>query len=256
VNLHHRFDGPAGAPVVVLSSSLGSSLAMWEPQLPALAQRFRVLRYDHRGHGASPVPDGPYTIDEIAGDALELLDALGLERVSFCGLSLGGAVGMWLAANAPERIDRLVLCCTAARFATPEIWAERAAAVRAAGSVEPLADAVLERWFTADFLTREPEQIAAVRSMIVSTPAEGYAATCDALRDADLRAHLGRIRAPTLVVAGADDPATPPRQGEELAAAIEGARLAVIPRAAHFANVEQPDAFNGAIVEHLQRSVA
>jgi 3-oxoadipate enol-lactonase len=251
VNLNHRFDGRPDGPVLVLSNSLGSALAMWELQLPTVAERFRVLRYDHRGHGSSPAPPGPYSIDDFGRDTLELLDSLGLERVSFCGLSLGGAVGMWLGANAPERLERLVLCCTAARFATPEIWSERAAAVRAAGSVEPLVEGVLERWFTPGFRAKHPERVEPVRRMLLATPAEGYAATCDALRDCDLRPILAGIRAPALVVAGEDDPATPPAQAEELAASIPGARLVVIPDTAHLANIEQTEAFNEAVLEHL-----
>jgi 3-oxoadipate enol-lactonase len=251
VNLNHRFDGPSDAAVLVLSNSLGSSLEMWEPVLPALAERFRVLRYDHRGHGASPVPAGPYTIEDIGRDTLELLDATGLQRVAFCGLSLGGAVGMWLGIHAPERVERLALCCTAARFATPEIWAERAAAVREAGSVEPLADAVMERWFTERFREEHPDAVARVRAMLVATPAEGYAATCDALAACDLRGELDAIRTPTLVLAGRDDPATPPQQAEELASAIPNARLVVVPEAAHFAQLEQAETFASAVLEHL-----
>jgi 3-oxoadipate enol-lactonase len=256
VNLKYRFDGPEDAPVLVLSNSLGSSVEMWEPVLPVFAERFRVLRYDQRGHGASPVPPGPYAIEDFGRDTLELLDQLGLERVFFCGLSLGGAVGMWLGANAPERLDALALCCTAARFGTPELWAERSAAVREAGSVEPLADAVLERWLTPGFRAERPADAARVRAMLVATPAEGYAAACDALADCDLRESLGSLRTPTLVLAGADDPATPPTQAEEIAAAIQDARLVIVPDAAHFAQLEQPDAFAGAVLEHLQQSVA
>ena len=251
--LHHRFDGPEDAPVLVLSNSLGATTAMWEPQLPALTARFRVLRYDRRGHGESPVPPGPYTIDELGGDALETLDSLGLERVSFCGLSLGGAVGIWLASRAPERIARLAVCCSAARFGTPDVWDERAALARA-GGVEVLADAVLERWFTQAFRAAEPEAIARTRAMLVSTPAEGYAGCCEALRDCDLRDDLGRIGAPTLVVSAADDPAAPPEQGALLANGIPGARLVVIPDAAHFANVEQPQAFNRTLLESFGAS--
>jgi 3-oxoadipate enol-lactonase len=158
---------------------------------------------------------------------------------------------MWLGINAPERLERAALCCTAARFATPEIWAERAATVRAAGSVEPLADATLERWFTARFRAERPEVVARVREMVVATPAEGYAASCDALRDCDLRDALGSISTPTLVVAGEQDPSTPPEQAAEIAAAIPGAQLTVIPDTAHFAQVEQADAFNRTIAEFL-----
>jgi 3-oxoadipate enol-lactonase len=248
---HHVVTGPEDAPVLVLSNSLGCALAMWEPQLPALAEHFRVLRYDQRGHGRSPVPAGPYSIDDFGRDVVELLDSLGLERVCFCGLSLGGAVGMWLGVHAPERLERLALCCTAARFATPEIWAERAAAVREAQSVEPLADAVMERWFTARFRTEHPERVAEVRKMLVETPAEGYAASCDALQVCDQRAALPQISVPTLVVAGAEDPATPPAQAEELVAAVPGSRLEVIPDTAHLANIEQAKSFNRTILDFL-----
>jgi 3-oxoadipate enol-lactonase len=251
LNLHHRFDGPEGAPVVVLSNSLGSSLAMWDGQVPALSGRLRVLRYDQRGHGASPVPPGPYTIDDFGRDVLELLDSLGLEQVSFCGLSLGGAVGMWLGIHAPDRLERAAFCCTAARFGSPEIWAERAATVRAAGSVEPLADATLERWFTPEFRAEQPDAVARVRAMLVATPAEGYAASCDALRDCDLRDELGSISVPTLIVAGEQDPATPPEQAKEIAAAIPGSQLTIIPDTAHFAQIEQPEVFNRTIVDFL-----
>jgi 3-oxoadipate enol-lactonase len=251
VNLNYRFDGPADAPVLVLSHSLGCSVAMWEPQLAAFGERFRVLPYDHRGHGASPAPPGPYSIDEFGNDVVELLDSLGLERVRFCGLSLGGAVGIWLGAYAPERLERTVLCCTAARFATPEIWAERAATVRRAQSVEPLADAVMERWFTPEFRRDRPERVGEVRAMLVATPAEGYAASCDALAECDLRDVLARISVETLVVAGANDPATPPAQAEELVAAIPGSRLEVIADTAHLANIEQTDVFNRTILDFL-----
>ena len=251
MNSHHRFDGPDEAPVLMLSNSLGSSLEMWEPQVPGLTEHFRVLRYDQRGHGASPVPPGPYTIDQFGADAVDLLDSLGLERVSFCGLSMGGAVGQWLAIHAPERLVRLAICCTAAKFGTPEIWAERAAAVRAAGSIEPLADAVMERWFTAAFRAEHAGEVARTRAMLVATPAEGYAASCDALAACDLRPDLGSIRTPTLVVAGAEDPATPVEQAEGLVAAIPGSRLVVIPGTAHFAQLERTEDFNRAILSHL-----
>jgi 3-oxoadipate enol-lactonase len=251
VKLNHRFDGREEAPVLVLSHSLGCSVAMWEPQLAAFGERFRVLRYDHRGHGASPAPSGPYSIDEFGNDVVDLLDSLGLERVRFCGLSLGGAVGIWLGAHAPERLERAALCCTAARFATPEIWAERAATVRREQSVEPLADAVMERWFTPEFRRDQPERVAEVRAMLVATPAEGYAASCDGLADCDLHGVLAGISVETLVVAGADDPATPPAQAEELVAAIPGSRLEVIADTAHLANIEQTDVFNRTVLEFL-----
>jgi 3-oxoadipate enol-lactonase len=247
---NHRFDGVEDGPVLVLSNSLGTTMDMWEPQLPAFSQRFRVLRYDTRGHGGSPVPPGPYTIDEIGGDVLELLDSLGLERISFCGLSLGGAVGIWLAANAPARLDRLVLCCTAAQFPPPELWEERAAAARRDG-VEALADAVMQRWFSAGFRAAHPETVARFRALVASTPAEGYAACCEALRDLDLRPRLGEVAAPTLVVAGSEDPATPPERGQLIADGIPGARLVVIEGVAHLANLERPGELDATVLDHL-----
>jgi 3-oxoadipate enol-lactonase len=248
--VHHRFDGPADAPALVLSNSLGSTLAMWDPQVPALASRFRVLRYDHRGHGGSPVPPGPYTLAELGGDVRALLDRYELARVSFCGVSLGGLVGMWLASHAPDRVDRLVLCCTAPRFAPARAWAERAALVRAEGT-GAVAEAVVGRWFTPSFAARAPDLVARMRAMVASTPAEGYAACCDAIERGDLRPELAAIKAPTLVIAGADDPAAPPEQAYAIAEEVAGARVVVVPHAAHLANVEQADAVTKLILDHL-----
>ena len=250
VDVAHTLDGPDGAPVVVLSNSLGSTPAMWDPQLPALAKRLRVVRYDHRGHGASPVPPGPYELDDLGADVLALLDRLELERVHWCGLSLGGMVGMWVAIHAPERIDRLVLCCTSAKLGPPEMWADRAATVREHG-VDAVADAGIERWLSPAFLQREPEIAARTRAMLASTPAEGYAACCGVIERMDQTARLGEIRAPTLVIAAADDPATPPEHGELIASAIPGARIEIVPRARHLATVEQPQAMTELILGHL-----
>src|SRR5262245_12025785 len=165
---------------------------MWEPQVPALTQRFRVLRYDHRGHGRSAVPPGPYTIGHLAGDVLELLDSLRLDRVSFCGLSMGGMIGMWLAAETPARIAGLALCCTSAHLPPPELWVERAATARG-GGMDALADGAMERWFTPAFRARQPETVARIRELVATTPAEGYAACCEAIRDWDFRDRLGKI---------------------------------------------------------------
>ena len=195
VELHHLFEGPEDAPVLVMANSLGTTLRMWEDQAPSLRERFRLLRYDHRGHGGSPVPSGPYEIGDLGRDVLALLDRLGVEQFSFCGLSVGGMVGMWLASEAPERVERLVLCCTAARFAPPEQWEERARTARAKG-VGAIADAVLERWFTPPFRESHPGTVAWAGGMLRGTPAEGYAGCCEAIRDADLRGRLGAISAP------------------------------------------------------------
>jgi 3-oxoadipate enol-lactonase len=250
VELAHTLDGAEGTPAVVLSNSLGSTPAMWDAQLPALAERFRVVRYDHRGHGRSPVPPGPYDLDDLGADVLAMLDRLELECVHWCGLSLGGMVGMWMATHAPERIDRLVLCCTSAKLGPPEMWADRAATVREHG-VDAVADAGIQRWLSPGFLEREPEVAARTRAMLASTPAEGYAACCGVIERMDQTARLGEIRAPTLVIAGADDPATPPEHGRLIADAVPGARLEIVAGARHLATVEQPDAMTELILGHL-----
>jgi 3-oxoadipate enol-lactonase len=224
---------------------------MWDAQVPALCERFRLVRFDTRGHGASPVPPGPYSMDDLGGDVLVLMDRLGIERFSFCGLSIGGMIGMWLASEASERVERLILCCTSARFDPPDAWESRAKAVRA-GGVGAVADAVLERWFTPAFREERPEVVEWASAMLRDTPPEGYAGCCEAIKDADLRPGLGRISAPTLVIAGADDPASPVEKAEDMRDGIPESRLAVIERAAHIANVERPDEVTREILEHLQ----
>ena len=251
VELHHRIEGPEGAPVLVMASSLGTTLEMWDAQASALRERFRLVRYDHRGHGGSPVPPGPYAMDDLGGDVLALMDRLGVERFSFCGLSIGGMVGMWLGSEAPERVERLVLLCTAARFDPPDAWEARAESVRA-GGVDAVADSVLERWFTPAFREERPEVLEWAGEMLRSSPAEGYAGCCEAIRDADLRSGLGAISAPTLVIAGSDDPAAPVEKAEIIRDGVPDSRLAVIERAAHIANVERSDEVTGEILDHLE----
>lgn len=250
IDLNYRVDGPPQAPVLVLSHALGLSMAMWDPQLARLSQDFKVLRYDHRGHGGSPVPAGPYRIEDLGRDLLQLLDRLGLDRVSYCGLSLGGMVGMWVAANAPERIDRLVLCCTAARMPRPDDFAARARTIREHG-IEAIADSLIGRWFTPSFPARRPDLVERIRAILVSTPREGYAGACEAIAQMDLRDDLPRITAPTLVIGAEHDQSTPPEKSREIAEGISGAALVVIPDAAHIANVEQPEAVSNQILDHL-----
>lgn len=251
VDVDHEIVGPDGAPVVLLASSLGSTRAMWDPQVPALTGAgLRVLRFDTRGHGRSPVPPGPYTLDDLGADVLALLDRLELDRVHVVGLSLGGMIGMWLAATAPARVDRLVLCCTSALLGPAQAWAERAATVRAQGT-GAVADAVAARWFTAGFAARRPDVVTAARNMIAATPAEGYAGCCAAVERMDLTGRLGSITAPTLVIAAADDPATPPAHGAAIADGIPGARLRIVDDAAHLATVEQPETMSRLILDHL-----
>lgn len=247
--VHRQLTGPPGAPVVVLSNSLGTDMSMWDPQLPALEGRFRVLRYDIRGHGATPAPPGPYSIADLGGDVLAFLDRLGIERAHVCGVSIGGMTGMWLAAHAPERIDRLVLCCTSA-FIDPEgTYRDRAALVRASGLAQ-LADAALERWFTAPFRAAEPDLMEHMRGCLVRAQPEGYAGCCEALAAMDLRGDLDGIDTPALVISGEHDPATPPEHGRLIAAAIRGASFEIVP-GAHLSSIECSQRVTDLILSHL-----
>lgn len=243
-----RVEGPAGAPVLVLSNSLGSTMTMWDPQAGELARHFRLVRYDHRGHGDSSTPPPPWHIGDLGADVLALLDRLDVARAHFCGLSLGGMVGMWLAAHTPARIDRLVLCCTSARIAETD-WAGRAATVRRHGT-DAVAATVVRRWLTPPFAAAHPELTARLRAMIAATPAEAYAACCEVIDGMDLHPVLGRVRAPTLLIVGAEDPATPRAHAERVAERIARCRIAVVP-GAHLANVESPAQVTGLILEHL-----
>ncbi|MFA1544129.1 3-oxoadipate enol-lactonase [Actinomadura monticuli] len=245
----HRLDGPEDAPVVVLGPSLGTSMDLWLPQLPALARSWRVLRYDLPGHGGAPAPDGPLTVEELAGGITDLLDGLGVERAAYAGVSLGGAVGTALALAAPHRVASLVLVCTSPRFGDPAAWRDRAALVRREG-VGPVAGSAAGRWFTPAF-----EDAEAYVAMLRATDPEGYAACCDALAGFDATARLGGISAPTLVIAGERDVPTPPRgHADRLAAGIPDARLAVVEGAGHLANAERPDAVTREITAHLDRT--
>jgi 3-oxoadipate enol-lactonase len=248
--LHHEILGPEEAPALLMAGSLGTTLRMWDGQRP-LAERLRLILIDHRGHGDSPVPTGRYEIADLGHDVLELMDDLGLVRTSFCGLSLGGMVGMWLGANAPERIDRLVVMCTSPHMPPASAWQERVTAVLEAGSVEPIADAVVERWLTPEFAAERPEVRAALRAMLTSTSPEGYAGCCGAIERMDLRGELARVSAPTLVISGAQDPSTPPPHQELIAGAISNSRHEVIDPGAHAVAVERPETVNRLILEHL-----
>jgi 3-oxoadipate enol-lactonase len=250
VILHYRITGSDRAPVLLMGPSLGTGVEMWDRQL-TLADQYRLIRFDHRGHGASPVPPGPYEIADFGGDVLALLDSLGVERASYAGVSLGGMVGMWLGAHAPDRIERLVLICTAAHMPPPSAWRERASAVLHAGSTEPVADAVVDRWLTPAYAAEHPETRAELRAMLTATDAHGYAWCCGAIERMDLRGELARIERPTLVISGAEDQATPVEKQAEIAAAIPAARHEIVAHAAHIAAVEQAGAVNRLIREHL-----
>ncbi|MEV7008560.1 4-carboxymuconolactone decarboxylase [Streptosporangium sp. NPDC051022] len=247
MKLDHRLDGPAGAPLLVLGPSLGTTLEVWEPQMEALTASWRVLRYDLPGHGGSE-PATEVTLDLLAGAVLDLVgEQPGGERFAIGGISLGGAIAATVAARVPERVTHLVLCCSSARFGDPGPWLERAAAVRRDG-MEPLAAVLPGRWFTPE---AEQGRVAGVLRMPYGTDAGSYAACCEALAAYDLTGALGAITAPTLVVAGADDPATPVGHSVALATGIPGALLTVVPRAAHLANVERAETVTAAIVRHL-----
>ena len=246
----HRLDGPDDAAVLVLCNSLGTTQRLWEPQMPAFTRAFRVLRWDHRGHGLSPVAPGAYTMEMVAGDLVALLDRLGIARASVCGMSLGGAVAMQLAVLAPDRVERLVLACTTPRFGDPETWRARAVAVRRDGT-GVVADGAIGRWFTARTSEEHPDVPAHFHDDLLSVAAAGYAGCCDALAAWDFGESLGAIAAPTLVVAGAEDPVVPPADAEVTTSRIPDARLVVIDDAAHLANIDQPSAFEQAALEHL-----
>jgi 3-oxoadipate enol-lactonase len=250
VSVPYRLDGPADAPVVVLSNSIGSTSAMWDPQMPALTERFRVVRYETRGHAGAPVPDGPYALDDLGGDVVALLDRLGVAHAHFAGLSLGGMTGMWLGVNAAERIDRLALLCTSAMLARDTDWPARAATVRAEGT-ETIAAATVERWFTEPFRRANPDVAERWRATIAATPAEGYAGCAEAIGGMDLEEAITAVRAPTLVIAGRHDPATPPPHAELIASRIPGARLELVD-GAHLSNYERPDQVTGLLLDHLE----
>lgn len=251
-DLNYQLEGPAGAPVLVLSNSLGTDLHMWNAQIAAFAQHFQVLRYDTRGHGASLVSEGPYSIEQNGRDVLELLDALGIAKMHFCGLSMGGLIGQWLGINAPERIERLVLCNTAAKIGTPEVWNPRIEMVLAEGeqAMRGLRDASISRWFTADFAEANPGKVEPIVGMLAQTSPQGYAANCAAVRDADFREQLGAIRAPTLILCGSGDPVTTTEHGRFMQQRIEGAKLVEF-HAAHLSNVEAGVAFTQALLDFL-----
>jgi 3-oxoadipate enol-lactonase len=252
-NLRTRYEveGDDKAPWLILSNSLGTGLEMWAPQMPALLKHFRVLRYDTRGHGQSGVTPGPYTIAQLGGDVIALMDHLKIGRAHFCGLSMGGMIGMWLGAERPDRIDRLVLANTAAKIGAPELWNARIGKVDSEGMAS-IVPGVLERWFTQDYLQRAQQEIDPVRDMLLATSPAGYTANCAAVRDRDQREGLGDIEAPTLVIGGAHDLATPPQDSRLVADRIPGARYIELP-AAHLSNWELPAEFTGQLIGFLTK---
>jgi len=242
--------GPTDAPVLVLGNSLGTSSTVWDSQMQRFGDDFRVLRYELPGHGGSAAWPGPYVIDDLGAGVLALLDARGIERAAYCGISLGGMIGMWLAARVPDRIVALGLVCTSAHLPPAAAWQARADQVRSAG-LASISGQVVGRWFTPAFAAGAPEVVDAYRRGLERTDPEGYASCCEAIAATDLRGGLRAITARTLVLAGADDPATPPEHGAAIAAGIGGARLEVVAGAAHLANVQAPERVTHALTEHL-----
>src|SRR5581483_3168995 len=243
--VQYDLSGAAGAPVLMLANSLGTSFHMWDPAVPALAASYRVLRYDMRGHGLTSCTLGEdaaaATVARRADDAVALLDALGIARVRFAGVSIGGMVGQRFAAVHPERVESVALCATGNVIGPPSRWDARMETIRA-GGLAAIADGVMSGWFTERMRREEPDVVQGFSTMLQRTPVDGYLEGCRAVRDADLRADDARIRARTLVVSGAEDPSTTPAAGEALAAAVPGARFVTIDGAAHIIPAEQPDA--------------
>jgi 3-oxoadipate enol-lactonase len=252
VELFYDLVGPEGAPVVAFSNSIGTTLEMWDAEAAALAGRYRCLRYDTRGHGRSPVADRPIGIEDLADDLVGLLDALDLPRAHVVGLSLGGMTAQAAAFRHARRLDRLVLMATTAHLPPPEAWLQRAETVRSHG-MGAIVDAVIPRWFTPGFVERAPDRVALVRRHFIDNDPRGYARCCEAIAAMDLRQHLGAIDTPTLILAGADDPATPVAMMEDLRDRIAGAELHVVPEAAHLLAIEQAERVTRHLVEFLGR---
>ncbi len=247
--IHAELEGPERAPILMLSNSLGTDLHMWDEQVGPLTRHFRLLRYDRRGHGKSDAPKGPYTMERLGRDVLGVLDGLGIQKINWCGLSMGGMVGMWLGANAANRIDKLILSNTSAHFPDPTVWDGRIKMVREKG-LAGIVDANMERWFTKSFRERAPQTIAKMSEMFVATPVEGYIGCGYAIRDMDHRPLLPKITAPTLVIAGRHDPATTLEAGEYVKDHVPGARIAVL-EAAHISNLEQPQVYAETVLGFL-----
>ena len=247
-----RIDGPADAPVLVFSNSLGTTLEMWDAQAERFAQTHRVLRYDTRGHGGSVVSPGPYSFDQLGGDVVALLDALQIERASFCGISMGGFTGLWLGVNAPQRLNHLVVANSAAKIGTADGWSSRAALVREKGTaaMAELAASSPSRWFTEAFVAAQPALVRRAQGWIAGVAPEGYAACCEALAQADLRTAIAGITVPTLLIAGSADPVTTVADAQAMQAAIAGAQLAEVP-ASHLSSLEAPAAFDAALAAFL-----
>jgi 3-oxoadipate enol-lactonase len=252
ISINYTLEGPANAPVVTLSHSLATDLSMWDPTMPALKERFRVLRYETRGHGLTDAPKGAYTLDELANDALGLLKALGIERTHWVGLSMGGMIGQTLALKAPQVFTSLSLCDTSSRVPAEmkPAWQDRIRTAESQG-MEPLVEPTLSRWFTEPFRNNRKDVVAKVATMIRNTPPAGYAGCCHAISGLDLTDRISAIKMPTIAIVGEDDPGTPVAAHKVIHERIAGSRLEILPKAAHLSNMEQPEAFNKALTGFL-----
>jgi 3-oxoadipate enol-lactonase len=247
--IHVEVEGPDGAPVLMLSNSLGTDLSMWDPQAKTFAEKFRLIRYDRRGHGRSGAPKGPYSMERLGRDALAVLDALKIEKTHWCGLSMGGMVGQWLGANAPQRMGRMILSNTACYYADKDIWNGRIKLLREKG-LPAIVGGTMERWFTSGFRERAPQTIASMSEILLKTPLEGYIGCCEAVRDMDHREMLSKIKAPVLIIAGKVDPATTVENAEFIRDRVAGSKLTVLD-AAHISNVEQPEIYTRTALDFL-----
>ena len=248
--IYVEVEGREGAPVLMLSNSLGTNLHMWDDQAAQFAEHFRLVRYDRRGHGKSGAPKGPYSFDRFGRDIVAILDALKIKKMNWCGLSMGGMDGQWLGANAADRVEKLVIANTNFYYADKGPWADRIKFVQEKG-LGDLVDLNMERWFTKGFRDRAPQAIARMTEMFTATNPAGYIACVEAIRDMDFRASNPRVTTPTLVIGGKQDPATPPSAGEAIVQQIKGAKLVALD-AAHISNVEQPKLFTEAVLNFLQ----
>lgn len=249
-SLYYQLEGPVDAPVLVFSNSLGTALEMWNSQASFFSKNFRVLRYDTRGHGRSSVVPGPYSIEDLGRDVIHLLDKLDIQQAHFCGISLGGMIGLWLGVNAPDRLHRLVLCNTAPALGTASSWNERISLVTEKG-MNAVAGGVVERWFTSDYKMANPAECTAIQAMVNTTSATGYASCCAVVRDMDFTDVVARIRTPTLGVAGTQDTVTPPDAIQKLVQELPEARFLML-QAAHLSNIEAAEDFNAGVFDFLQ----
>ena len=252
IDIHYTIEGDG--PVVTMSHALGCNISLWDEQAKALSERYRVLRYDTRGHGGSSAPPGPYSLEQMADDLHGLLTGLGVTATHFVGISMGGMIGQIFALKYPSMVKSLVLCSTTSRYPTAirSAWVERIRTVETKG-MEPMVEPALERWFTAAFRERHHDVMDGVRAMIRGTPPQGYIGCCYAIPTIDVADRLGEVRCPTLIVAGEDDPGTPVPMAQEIRAAIPSSELAILPSASHLCNLEQPEAFNHVLLGFLDK---